>query len=112
MLTASAASGGNGQENTPINSTQLPTQTLPPVSTTKPEKCLGESKQNSINIRSGPSGSIVGCCLAEMEKVEIQRIDASGEWVLIKGIDRPSHQGWVKMSFLNIIGNCEMVVGQ
>ena len=64
---------------------------------------------NSVNMRRSPSGDIIGCCLSAGEDVEIQKVDEKGEWALIEGIERPSHQGWVKLSLLNITGDCDLV---
>lgn len=112
-LTAAAATNGSGSPNAPQISTQSATQTPQPIITARPEKCLAESKENSINLRRGPSGDIIGCCLARGERLEIQQVDSTGDWALIEGIDRPSHQGWVKLSFLSIIGDCKMgIAGQ
>lgn len=107
-LTSAAATSQSGLSGNPTHIQASSTQTLPPISTTEPQTCLGKSKQNSINIRNGPSGAIIGCCLAEGENVEIQKFDASGEWALIKGIEKPTHQGWVMFKYLTIIGDCAL----
>jgi len=108
-LTAVAATSEYQATLNPVPATETPTLTSGPLVTTQPEKCRAESSMDSVNIRSGPSGGIIGCCLAKGEKLEIQQIDPSGEWALIVGSDRPSHQGWVKLSLLKIIGECGMI---
>jgi hypothetical protein len=108
-LTSAAATIEGGSFNSSSTPTNTPAQTQIPSITPKPEPCKAESKVNSVNLRNSPSGGIIGCCLAAGEDVEIQKVDEKGEWVLIKGIDRPSHQGWVKLSLLNITGDCDLV---
>lgn len=110
-LTSAAATRESSSLSTPTYRLEATVQTPPPTSMTEPETCRGKSKQNSINIRNGPSGAIIGCCLAEGENVEIQQFDASGEWALIKGIEKPTHQGWVMIKYISIIGDCEMAPG-
>ncbi len=78
-----------------------------PTGTPQQENCRAESIQNSINMRRTPNGDIIGCCLARGEAVEILDVDDSGEWVLIEGIEKPTHRGWVKLSLLEISGDCE-----
>jgi hypothetical protein len=111
-LTAVAITAEYQATLNPVHPTETPTLTPGPLATTQPEKCRAESIIDSVNIRSGSSGSIIGCCLAIGERLEIQQIDPSGEWAFILGVDRPSHQGWVKLSFLKIIGECKMISGE
>jgi len=108
-LTAVAATVEYRSTLNPVPATETTTLTPGPLATTRPEKCLAESSIDSVNIRSGPSGGIIGCCLGKGEKLEIQQIDLSGQWALIVGLDRTSHQGWVKLSLLKIIGECGMI---
>jgi len=108
-LTSAAATSQSGSPGNLMDPTEEPTQTPSPSNTTEPEKCLAESISNNINIRRGPSGDIIGCCLAQSEKVEIQQVDVLGEWALIQGIEKPAHTGWVKLSYLKIMGDCKLL---
>ena len=109
-LTSAAATNQSGSSGNLIDSTEEPSQTPSLNNTTESEKCLAESISNNINIRRGPSGDIIGCCLAQGEKVGIQQVDVLGEWALIQGIEKPAHKGWVKLSYLKIMGDCKMVL--
>lgn len=106
------ASIPNNQPN-PTNSTisniKVATKQPSPTKTPQSKKCWAESTDNNINIRSGPGGGIIGCCLAKGEDVEIFSIDGSGKWALIEGIEKPAHKGWVSVRYLNISGDCQMV---
>jgi SH3-like domain-containing protein len=108
-LTSVAATIASGSSNDQILPTLAPTPSQAPTATPKTEPCKAESRVNSVNLRRGPSGDIIGCCLSAGEDVEIQKVDEKDEWALIEGIERPSHQGWVKLSLLNITGDCELV---
>ena len=108
-LTSAAATIASGSPNDQVLPTLPPAPTQALTSTPRPGPCKAESRVNSVNLRRGPSGDIIGCCLSAGEDVEIQKVDEKGEWALIEGIERPAHQGWVKLSLLNISGDCEMV---
>ena len=108
-LTSAAATIASGSSNEQALPTLPPVQTLAPTSTPRPGPCKAEARVNSVNMRRSPSGDIIGCCLSAGENVEIQKVDEKGEWALIEGIERPAHQGWVKLSLLNITGDCAMI---
>lgn len=108
-LTSAAATITSGSSNGQVLPTLPPTPTQAPTTSPRPGPCKAESRVNSVNIRRSPSGDIIGCCLSAGEDVEIQKVDEKGEWALIEGIERPSHQGWVKLSLLNITGDCDLV---
>jgi len=108
-LTSAAATIESGSSNDQLLPTLPPAPTQAPTSTPKPGPCKAESRVNSVNMRRNPSGDIIGCCLSAGEEVKIQKVDEKGEWALIEGIERPSHQGWVKLSLLNITGDCGLV---
>lgn len=108
-LTSAAATIASGSSNNQVLPTIPPAQTQTPTTTPRPEPCKAESRINSVNMRRSPSGDITGCCLSAGEDVEIQKVDETGEWALIEGIERPAHQGWVKLSLLKITGDCDLV---
>ena len=108
-LTSIAVTAGIQSTNRPIETLAATANFTTQVKTSVPEKCLAESRNDSVNIRNAPSGNIIGCCLAKGERVEIQLVDFSDEWALIKGIEKESHLGWVKASFLKPIGICKMI---
>ncbi len=108
-LTSAAATITGGSTNGQLIPTLPPAPTLAPVSTATLGPCKAESRVNSVNMRRNPSGDIIGCCLSAGEDVAIQKVDEKGEWALIVGIERPSHQGWVKLSLLNISGDCGLI---
>jgi len=105
-LTSAAATIESGTNNNQLLPTLPPIPTQTPTSTVKSGPCKAESKINSVNMRRNPSGDIIGCCLSAGEIVEIEKVDGKGEWALIEGIEKPSHQGWVKLSLLKITGDC------
>ena len=107
-LTAAAATRIVLTSATPSYSTSTPALTPSPLSTGQALECQAEGTMNGINIRRTPGGDIIGCCVGLGEKLEIQKVDPFGEWVLIQGIEKPTHQGWVKLSLLKIIGDCQM----
>ena len=108
-LTSAAATIASGSPTVQVLPTLPPAPTLAATSTPRPGPCKAESRVNSVNLRRSPSGDIIGCCLSAGEDVEIQKVDEKGEWALIEGIERPAHQGWVKLSLLNITGDCAQV---
>jgi len=108
-LTSAAATIESGPSNNQFLPTIPPAPSQAPTTTPKPGPCKAESRVNSVNMRRSPSGDIIGCCLSAGEDVEIQKVDEKGEWALIEGIARPSHQGWVKLSLLNLTGDCDLV---
>jgi len=108
-LTSAAATITSGAPSDLILPTLPPAPTLVPTITASPGTCTAEGRVNSINMRRSPSGDVIGCCLSAGEDVEIQEVDEKGEWALIAGIEKPSHQGWVKMSLLNVTGTCDLV---
>ena len=81
--------------------------TLTPASTPTPEKCLAEVTQNNINMRRGPDGDIIGCCLGSGEELEVLEFSADREWARIESVDVPAHRGWVDVRFLRLSGGCE-----
>ena len=101
-LTSAAATIASGSSTQQALPTLPPAPTLAATTTPRSGPCKAEARVNSINMRRSPSGDIIGCCLSAGEDVEIQKVDEQGEWALIEGIERPSHQGWVKLSLLNI----------
>lgn len=108
-LTSAAATIATGSSNDHVLPTIQPAQPQTPTGTPRPEPCKAEARVNSVNMRRSPSGDIIGCCLSAGEDVEIQKVDEKGEWALIEGIERPSHQGWVKLSLLKITGDCDLL---
>ena len=108
-LTSAAATVASGSSYNQELPTLPPAPSEAPTTTPRPGPCKAESRLNSINMRRNPSGDIIGCCLSAGEDVEIQKVDEKGEWALIEGIKRPSHQGWVKLSLLKITGDCDLV---
>jgi len=108
-LTSAAATIASGPSNSQVLPTLPPAPSQAPTTTPNPGPCKTESRINSVNLRRSPSGDIIGCCLSAGEDVEIQKVDEKGEWALIEGLERPSHQGWVKLSLLNISDDCDLV---
>ena len=62
--------------------------------------------QNNINMRRGPDGDIIGCCLADGEELKVRDFSADEEWALIESLEVPAHQGWVDVRFLRLYGEC------
>jgi hypothetical protein len=81
--------------------------TLTPAATPTPEKCLAEVTQNNVNLRRGPDGDIIGCCLGSGEVLEVLEFSADREWARIESVDVPAHRGWVDVRFLRLSGGCE-----
>ena len=75
-LTAAAATMQSGLSGSPTALTETATQT--PISTTEPAKVPGRKPEQQRQYPQRASWSIIGCCLALGENVEIQQIDSSG----------------------------------
>jgi hypothetical protein len=78
-----------------------------PADTPTPGECLAEVTQNNINMRISPGGGIIGCCLADGERVKVFEVSADDKWARIEGIEKPGHNGWVDTRFLLMGGGCE-----
>jgi hypothetical protein len=78
-----------------------------PADTPTPGECLAEVTQNNINMRRTPDGDIIGCCLADGERVKVFEVSADDKWARIEGIEKPGHRGWVDTRFLLMSGGCE-----
>ena len=81
--------------------------TLTPAATPTSEKCLAEATRDNINMRRGPEGDIIGCCLGNGEALGVLEFSADREWARIESVDVPTHQGWVDVRFLRLSGGCE-----
>jgi SH3-like domain-containing protein len=83
------------------------TPSLTPADTPTPGECLAEVTQNNINMRRGPDGDIIGCCLADGEELKVRDFSADEKWARIEGIEKPGHNGWVDTRFLLMSGACQ-----
>jgi hypothetical protein len=97
------------QTENAVGSVTQPTLAPSPTvaDTPTPGECLAEVTQNNINMRISPGGGIIGCCLADGERVKVFEISADEEWVRIEGIEKPGHNGWVDTRFLLMSGACQ-----
>jgi hypothetical protein len=86
-----------------------PTLAPSPTAAATPTRgeCLAEVTQNNINMRISPDGGIIGCCLADGERVKVFEISADEKWARIEGIEKPGHNGWVDTRFLLMSGACQ-----
>lgn len=84
------------------SSSPAATKTSKPASST----CEGEANDNNINIRNGPEGDYISCCLGVGDDVVIYEVDSSGKWGRIKS--ERGHSGWVYLKYIDIESSCNM----
>lgn len=84
------------------SSSSAATRTPKPSSST----CEGSANDNNINIRNGPEGDYIACCLGVGDDVVIYEIDSSGKWGRIKS--ERGHSGWVYLKYIDIESSCNM----
>jgi hypothetical protein len=84
------------------SSSPAATKTPKPASST----CEGEANDNNINIRNGPEGDYISCCLGVGDDVVIYEVDSSGKWGRIKS--ERGHSGWVYLKYIDIESSCNM----
>jgi serine/threonine protein kinase len=75
-------------------------------STKSNSTCKGTGNDNNVNLRSGPNGSIIGCCLGQGVDVTIYEVDSSGKWGRI--VSEKGHKGWVALKYVNIENSCDI----
>ena len=83
-----------------------PTAKSSSSSTKSNTTCKGTGNDNNVNLRSGPNGSIIGCCLGQGVDVTIYEVDSSGKWGRI--VSEKGHKGWVALKYVNIENSCDI----
>lgn len=68
--------------------------------------CEGTANDSNVNIRSGPNGDIIGCCLGAGDEVTIYEVNSSGKWGRI--VSERGHKGWVSMQFIDVDRSCDI----
>lgn len=68
--------------------------------------CKGTANDSNVNIRNGPNGDIIGCCLGAGDEVTIYEVNSSGKWGRI--VSERGHKGWVSMQFIDVDRSCDI----